>query len=194
MAFFGLTALGSQNEFEAVAKHLTYLNVFEDKDFETVWKRTVGDEKHCFVSKLPQMMRLLYRGKVPQNDEKLIFDAFDSMEKGGGGDGAEETVSYYTFMSVMAGLREETEKAMEAIEKGYDLKPTCEFNSTVTLHEYIRTNRKFEKNLKDKQQQPITAGQEYGWHEAELKVPTTGRKQTNITAFAAELIKAGVYY
>ena len=67
MAFFGLTALGSQNEFAASSKFKTYINVFEDKDFEAVWKRSVGDSKHCLSSKLPSMMETLYRGNVPEN-------------------------------------------------------------------------------------------------------------------------------
>lgn len=34
MAFFGLTALGPQNEFKAGSKFRTFIVNFEDKDFE----------------------------------------------------------------------------------------------------------------------------------------------------------------
>jgi len=67
MAFFGLTALGSQNEFAGASKFNAYINVFEDKDFEAVWRREVGDSNFCLMSKLPGMMEALYKGKVPEN-------------------------------------------------------------------------------------------------------------------------------
>jgi len=67
MAFFGLTALGPQNEFKEVSKFLTYLNVFEDSDYERVWRQVVGDEKHCLTAKIPAMITKLYQGPAPPN-------------------------------------------------------------------------------------------------------------------------------
>ena len=34
MAFFGLTALGPQNEFKASSKYRTYLNIFTENDYK----------------------------------------------------------------------------------------------------------------------------------------------------------------
>ena len=117
----------------------------------------------------------------------MIFDEFNAVT-----DGTEsDTISFYMYMSTLGGLREKCDQDLKDLEKSHGLKPTCEFNSTETLHEYMRMNRKFEKNLKSKQEVPLTAAQEYGWEPAKLTVPTTGRKQTNITRFAAELIKSG---
>jgi len=117
----------------------------------------------------------------------MIFDEFNAVT-----DGTEsDTISFYMYMSTLGGLREKCDQDLKDLEKAHGLKPTCEFNSTETLHEYMRMNRKFEKNLKSKQEVPLTAAQEYGWEPAKLTVPTTGRKQTNITRFAAELIKSG---
>lgn len=67
MAFFGLTALGPQNDFAAASKFRSYINVFEDADFERVWKRSVGESMHCLASKLPEIMEALYKGKLPEN-------------------------------------------------------------------------------------------------------------------------------
>jgi hypothetical protein len=95
----------------------------------------------------------------------------------------------------MMQLRDDTERDLEEIERGGKLKPTCEFNSTELLQEYMRMNRPFNKTMQEKQSAPVISSQEYGWEKPdELKVPTTGRVSSYVTKFAAELIKAGVYF
>lgn len=42
MAFFGLTKLGEQNLFEASSKNGADLTLFEDRDIEIAFDRTVG--------------------------------------------------------------------------------------------------------------------------------------------------------
>lgn len=102
-------------------------------------------------------------------------------------------MSYYTFVSTLAEVRDACIAADEEQERSIGLKQTVEFNSCVTQHEYMRRNRKFERTLKEKQSNPITAMQEYGWTKpAKLVQPTTGRKQTDITEFQKHLIAAGV--
>ena len=96
-------------------------------------------------------------------------------------------------MVLMAKLRDDA----NILEKEIDVEPikrTCEFNSTEEYALIMRKNGKIEKTLQDKQIIPITQSQVYGWEKGELVVPTTGRKQTNITKFASELIKSGVYF
>ncbi len=73
MAFFGLTALGPQNEFKASSKYRTYLNIFTENDYNVVWKRTVGEEKHCLSNKIPSMFKTLYKGPLPQNVSKHYY-------------------------------------------------------------------------------------------------------------------------
>jgi hypothetical protein len=42
---------------------------------------------------------------------------------------------------------------------------------------------------------PLTASQEIGWQQPDsLELPRHGRGQSEITKFASELIKNGIYY
>ena len=87
MAFFGLTALGPQNSFAAGSRHITHLMVFDDSgtrdsdvfflkiliylhrlsaDFTRVWN-ALADGEHAMLNKIPDMMRLMYHGPVPEN-------------------------------------------------------------------------------------------------------------------------------
>jgi hypothetical protein len=70
MAFFGLTALGPQNSFAAGSRHITHLMVFDDEDFTRVWN-SLADGEHAMLNKIPDMMRLMYRGPVPENVRSL---------------------------------------------------------------------------------------------------------------------------
>ena len=189
MAFFGLTALGAQNEFTALAAYSTFLNVFEEKDYEVVWRRVVGGEKHSLTFKVKNMVEFLYKGPPPPNDMRKIDDKFADCDHSETG-----TVSYYTFLSKMIELREEADAEDSEIHKGGQLKVSCEFNSSEDLHRTMRRNGKMEKTLQDKQISPLTQAQEFGWQKPEKLVqPTTGRKKTEITKYAAELLKNGIY-
>lgn len=187
MAFFGLTALGPQNSFASASRYLTHLYVFEEKDFERIWKATVGDEKHCLTSKIPDMMRVLYRGPVPENDLIRISNAFSEFE----GEYT-DTISYYLFMQIMLKLRQDAEEEEKSFEGRQ--KPTVDFTSSWELQTAIRQNKKMSKTLQDKQNAPLTAQQELGWERQTLVKPVAGREGSDITKFAAELVKNGIYY
>lgn len=103
------------------------------------------------------------------------------------------TISHFQFISLGNKLKNDAIK-MEIDIDSSPMKPTCEFNSTSEYALVLRKNGKIDKTLHTKQNAPMTQSQVYGWEKGELVVPTTGRKQTNVTKFAAELIKSGVYF
>ena len=103
------------------------------------------------------------------------------------------TISYFQYMSLGNKLKNDAIQ-MDINVDSAPLKPTCEFNSTSEYALVLRKNGKIEKTLQTKQNAPLTQSQVYGWEKGELVVPTTGRKQTSVTKFAAELIKSGVYF
>jgi len=113
----------------------------------------------------------------------MIFGAFEGLSTDTG------TISFYTFMATLADLRSAADQEEHDAETNIGLKKTCEFNSTIEMHEYMRRNRKFQRNLLQKQETPLTAAQEYGWEAAarsvKLEAPTKGKIKTEITAFAA---------
>lgn len=119
MAFFGLTALGPQNTFAAAATTSRNLQIFEDIDFQRAWEKVNKDAKHCRLSKLQEIMEVLFHGPVPVNDKIHINNAFEEQaiyfE-------TSETVSLTAFLRIMIELRDQSQVA----ERQYDgqLKPT----------------------------------------------------------------------
>ena len=45
-----------------------------------------------------------------------------------------------------------------------------------------------------KQQHPLTENQQIGWEPQSPRPPVAGREGSEITKFAAELVKNGIYY
>lgn len=187
MAFFGLTALGPQNTFAAAAKQARYLQIFDDTDFENAWNKINGaSTEHCKVNKIGDIMRCLFKGPIPPTDERQIIAAFEN-----GNFETSETISFTTYMRMMLDLRDQAEND-EIDFHNQPMKATCDFNSSSL---FLETLRKCGKRgwIRDKQSAPLTSNQEFGWKEPQLKQPQHYRKGSDITKFAAELIKNGVY-
>jgi hypothetical protein len=188
MAFFGLTALGPQNSFEVRSTNFRYIQVFDEEDFKDAWVKAVGaDTAPCHRGKLPAILKALFHGPVPANEQGVISDAFENTTFE-----TSETISFDSYMKIMSRLRHEAEE--DAHRREGKPNPNCEFNSTSELALALRKNAAMKRELQTKLTLPLTATQEYGWEKQELKGPTAGRGGSDITKFAAELIKNGIYY
>lgn len=190
MAFFGLTALGPQNAFLTASKSFRNLQIFEESDFHAAWHKVNGaDAKFCQAVRLGEVMRTLYRGPVPPNDNEYIVRAFEEAEPGFETPGV---ISYATYISIVLRLALEAEQ-QEAQLNDRPL-PVCEYLSSLAIQQDMLRNKRCALNPQQKQVQPLTSSQEYGWAQQELARPTAGKPGSDITKFAAELIKNGVYY
>lgn len=187
MAFFGLTALGPQNTFEAQSRHHRNLQIFEYEDFKGAWERVNGKRSvSCPVELLPELFRALFRGPVPETDVGPLNDSFDHLVFG------RETLSFDDFMKTMIKLRQEAEEQEHQWEG--KPKPECEYNSSQSFQESLRKNAAIKRDLQTKLTMPLTATQEYGWEKQQPNPPQHGRSGSDITKFASELIKNGIYY
>jgi len=192
MAFFGLTALGPQNSFFSAAKSFRNLQIFDEDDFIAAWVKVnlSADNKFCDSSKLGDMMRALFRGPVPANDNNCIIKAFSDAEAASELPGRIGFTSYLKIMLALAAQAEAEEHGAEA-----NPLPSCEYLSNSLLQDDLKRNRTFKMNPQQKLNTALTCSQEYGWEDGELKGRTRrARVQSEITKFAAELIKNGVYY
>ena len=193
MAFFGLTALGPQNTFLSVSKVFRNLQIFDETDFENAWAKVNGaGAKFCAAEKLGEIMRALFRGPVPENDNDVIVRAFEAASEGFETKGM---IPYVMYLQTMVMLAKEAEEAEIQCEK--NPLPTCEYTSSKEIQLARLRNRTFKLDPNQKQHTPVTCQQEYGWHDGSeiLKSGTrASRQQSDITKFAAELIKNGVYY
>lgn len=75
MAFFGLTALGSQNCFSQADRRTRNLHIFESRDFRQAWTSSIGpDERTAEVSRIGEIMKALFRGPIPPSDQYEVIN------------------------------------------------------------------------------------------------------------------------
>jgi hypothetical protein len=154
MAFFGLTALGPQNSFQVQSTSFRFIQVFDESDFKHAWVVTNGaDALHCHRAKLPQLLKALFHGPVPANEEGPILDAFENRVFE-----TPETISLDSYMKLMLALRAEAEEEAKRMEGKPN--PNCEFNSTNELSLALRKNAAMKRELQTKLTAPLTATQE----------------------------------
>ena len=186
---FFKSALGPQNSFATSARTARKLHIFDEDDFQRAWEKVNGkDSSHCRLSRLPDVMQALFRGPVPPNDLYYIAKAFEDTSSFE----TPETISFISYARIMITLRDEASRS----EREFDgkLKPTCEFNSSREFKDSMTRHHRMERDVQQKQIAPLTSTQEYGWDEQELQPPVAGRNGSEITKYAAELVKNGIYY
>ena len=195
MAFFGLTALGPQNAFLSVSKVFRNLQIFDETDFRAAWNKVNGaDSKFCAAEKLGDIMRALFRGPIPENDNDCIVRAFEAESENFEAKGM---IPFVTYLRLLLELAKEADDAEHFAER--NPLPTCEYTSSKEIQLARLRNRTFKFDPNQKQQAPITCQQDYGWDTAACANITksgtrAARTQSDITKFAAELIKNGIYY
>ena len=77
MAFFGLTALGPQNCFQAHLNSASDLHIFDDHDWSEAFGSVARDEEHILHGQLEQVLLKVFMGPPPiPTDRTRFFDAF----------------------------------------------------------------------------------------------------------------------
>jgi len=189
MAFFGLTALGPQNSFYSASKNFRNLMIFDEADFRIAWDRGMGSgEKFGRANKLGDVMRALFRGPVPANDNEYIVAAFEEENQRSD---MKDVISFATYMRIMLQLAQDAEAEERALADRPV--PTCEYVSSNEIQTDFLRNKRCKLNPQAKQNVTLTSSQEYGWAKQDLVRPLAGKPGSDITKFAAELIKNGVY-
>jgi hypothetical protein len=187
MAFFGLTALGPQDNFAATSRGFCNIYVFEDADFENAWKRAVGDVKNTKMGSLPAIFKILFHGPPPANDQEQLDIAFNWEVQD-----ENNPLSFAEFMNTMMQLRADVVR--EEQDNKNKSKKHVEFNSSVEFKDSLKRHHRMERRLQDKQNNPLTCSQEYGWERQDLQKPKAGRETSAVAKFAEELIRNGIYY
>lgn len=153
MAFFGLTALGPQNSFEALSTTFRYVQVFDEEDFKSAWVKVNGDAQHTHKAKLSLILKALFHGPIPLNEQGPIQEAFDN-----GSFETPDTISLDSYMKIMLRLRYEAEE--DAKRREGKPNPNCEFNSTSELALALKKNAAMKREMQTKLTAPMTATQE----------------------------------
>ena len=97
-------------------------------------------------------------------------------------------------MDMMQQLRKEAEEYEKSKLAGQNISRTNEFLSSNHSSQNATRLEKMKEDTRTKQLTPLISSQEIGWEKQELRRPAAGREGSEITKFAAALIKNGVYY
>ena len=192
MAFFGLTALGPQNAFASAARSSRNIQIFEEENFEAAWDKIIGHRREFApANEMGNVLKYLFRGPIPPSDqphiEQALEDARMSFE-------TPNTISFGHYMSIMMTLKEQAEREERLNEGRPRPSDACEFVSSAQFEESFRRHQRMKVNCDEKQFLPLTSTQELGWGKQELHPPKFPRGGSEITKFAAELVKSGVFY
>ena len=153
MAFFGLTALGPQDNFAASSKSFCNLYVFEDADFESAWNRVTKASKFTTFGSLSEILTVLFHGPVPENDMERISSGFmlDVQDDA-------NPLSFAEYMNIMVKVREDITN--EGDHRRHKHKEHVEYNSAAEFHDSLKRHHRMERRVQDKQIAPLTCSQE----------------------------------
>ena len=99
-------------------------------------------------------------------------------------------ISFELYMDMMQQLSKDAEEQEKSKLSGRDVTQTHEFSSS----DHSSQNATMKEDTRTKQLTPLISSQEIGWDKQVLRRPEAGREGSEITKFAAALIKNGVYY
>ena len=188
MAFFGLTALGAQNPFQASKDLVNHLYIFDERDFSPYYKRLANEDGLLELSKLEKLMECVYKGPVAPVEIEYLRKGIVSVSSSGN-----ENVSWSEFVQ---GLKI-AKKLAKDYEAGFlgQLKPACETNSWSEYQSNIRKCKVANRNPSERYITPLTRQQELGWNKVDPSAfqPRKAKRSSEETRFAALMIQYGVY-
>lgn len=184
--------MGPQNSFASAARSSRNIQIFEEENFEAAWDKVIGHRREFApANEIGNVLKTLFRGPIPPSDQPHIEQALEEARMSFD---TPDTISFGHYMAIMMKLRDEAERE----EKLNDGRPrpsdACEFVSSLQFEESFRRHQRMKINCDEKQFLPLTSTQEVGWGKQELQPPKFPRGGSEITKFAAELVKSGVYY
>jgi len=188
MAFFGITKLGPQNSFQDSLKKASVITCFTEAEFESAYARVARDnECGCLTAdKLPEILAVVYHGPAPETDLLRVQHKLE-------GCGPETPLPLENLLAAVAASKAE-EEAWEERQKNI-VSGGSEFASSKFYRDHITRHTRMGSDPNEKYNQPITANMEIGWTPPDFyTAPRAAKKSCEETVYAAELIKAGVYY
>ena len=172
MAFFGLTALGSNSSLRSAQLATIGATLFTDAEFSLVFNsRTAGE---LAVSQLTEVLDEVY-GFEPLPEEVALFRA--ALEREGG-----SSVDLAGFLAAVQQVRD----VASALEK--NAKTYASFQE---LNDDRRKHRRGKCGPMEIFKAPQTANQQFGWHLENVTLVRYPKKACAETKFADVLVKSG---
>jgi len=213
MAFFGITKLGPQNSFQDSLKKASVITCFAEAEFESAYARvaTRRGVSTLTADAVPAILEVVYHGPAPETDLLRVQHQLAAC-------GADAELPVADFLAAVAAAKAEEEQ-WEATQKNI-VSGGSEFASSKFYRDHITRHTRMDRNPNEKRaarvsrhaprrarraagdrapprryNQPLTANMEIGWTPPDCyTAPRAAKKSCEETVYAAELIKAGVYY
>ena len=135
---------------------------------------------------MPAILEIVYHGPAPETD--LLRNALQLQECG-----EFDALPLSDFMAAIDAAKV-VETEWEATQKNI-VSGGSEFASSKFYRDHITRHTRMKHHPNEKYNQPVTANMEIGWVPPEsYSAPHAAKKSCEETVYAAELIKAGVYY
>ena len=139
------------------------------------------------ADKVSEILEVVYHGPAPETDMLRIGSKLTECES------AETPVPMGMFLGAIADAKAD-EDNWESTQKNI-VSEGSEFASSKFYRDHITRHTRMDKNPNEKYHKPVTANMEIGWSPPEsYSAPRAAKKSCEETVYAAELIKAGVYY
>lgn len=178
MAFFGLTTLGAQNALHEALKDRTKVGIFEVEEFKAAFLKLA--KERIEAAAIEDVLALVYHGPAPQADVALCKRHLPAT-----------SLTLDAFLAGIASAQAE-EARWEIHEKS---RVSGEFASSDVYREYTTRHIRMKDAPRTKYNRPVTANMDIGWvPPAKLERPLAAKKSCDETVYAAELVKAGVYF
>jgi len=150
MAFFGLTALGTEDVFDASSTDKLDIVAFTEEEIKATFDEFDADDNgHMDTREIEALLTKLFRGPPRDNEKKLFMETFDTNNDG--------KVTWAEFSSTIKRLKEEDKDRRSKVSSG------CEFTSYEDLktsrRKHTRCGNDPRKVLKD----PVTSSQQVGF-------------------------------
>lgn len=214
MAFFGLTALGSQNPFDLCKE--TPIYVFDEKDWQHAFMQThqpgFTEYSECekeveaaqqvmktatiTYNQLPILLQYLYNcpkdvNNVPESSQRYLLDGFEQAGL------TANAISLPLFLKEVTTICKRAEDDDTKKNRyGYmkDGIKTREYTSNIEYRATLAKHHRMEMNPRDKNLLPMTDSQTLGWSKPTIVIERRPNKSCEETLFASAMVKAGVHY
>lgn len=151
MAFFGVTALGPPNTFQANLCNALGINVFSDAEFEAVFHRVDKDKSGTITpDEVEELLTETYGFPPLEEEVKMFMEEFDLNNDG--------RVTMDEFKSALTRMRNKTaEKAAAGRE----------YSSAQQMREDRVKHRRMNGEVQGKYKLPMTSNQRTGFYHAD---------------------------
>mmetsp|Transcript_31247 Transcript_31247/g.87233 ORF Transcript_31247/g.87233 Transcript_31247/m.87233 type:complete len:185 (+) Transcript_31247:93-647(+) len=184
MAFFGLTALGSQSPFTTAILDALDITIFSDEELRASFDKLDKDgSSNITIDELGPLLEDVYHGPAPKGEVERLMAIFDT--------NADGKISWDEFRITVKKMRNDKKRAEE------DGKTTAaqEFKSSEAFRESMRRHKRPEKDPHDRFSTPLTTAQMVGWGGetgvTEVRYPKSSCEETK---YAAAMSQSGVFY